>query len=113
MPRKATSIIRQSPVQISTVDDMTYIYIYLNEKQVQAEDMNENDSSSVKYEYDYNEIKGKTADIDIDEITKNPEKYMSVSVIEAQKEETPAMPNLEERVTAIEEVLLATMGGNQ
>ena len=38
---------------------------------------------------------------------------MNVSVIEAQKEETPAMPNLEERVTAIEEVLLATMGGNQ
>lgn len=110
---KATSIIRQSPVQISTVDDKTFIYIYLNEKQVQAEAMNENDSSSVMYEYDYNEICGKTADIDLEKISKNPEKYMNVSVIEAQKEETPAMPNLKERVTAIEEVLLATMGGNQ
>lgn len=110
---KAMTTERQEAVQISRVDDMTYVYIYLNEKEVKREALSENESETVQYEYDYNEIKGKTADIDIDEITKNPEKYMNVSVIEAQKEETPAMPNLEERVTAIEEVLLATMGGNQ
>lgn len=110
---KAMTTERQEAVQVSRVDDMTYVYIYLNEKEVKRVAIGENESDSTQYEYDYNEIKGKTADIDIDEITKNPEKYMSVSVIEAQKEETPAMPNLEERVTAIEEVLLATMGGNQ
>ena len=110
---KAMTIERQEAVQVSRVDDMTYVYIYLNEKEVKREALSENERDSTQYEYDYNEIKGKTADIDIDEITKNPEKYMNVSVIEAQKEETPAMPNLEERVTAIEEVLLATMGGNQ
>lgn len=110
---KAMTTKRQEAVQVSRVDDMTYVYIYLNEKEVKRVAIGENESDSTQYEYDYNEIKGKTADIDIDEITKNPEKYMSVSVIEAQKEETPAMPNLKERVTAIEEVLLATMGGNQ
>lgn len=110
---KAMTTEKQEAVQVSRVADMTYVYIYLNEKEVKREAIGENESDSTQYEYDYNEIKGKTADIDIDEITKNPEKYMSVSVIEAQKEETPAMPNLEERVTAIEEVLLATMGGNQ
>ena len=110
---KAMTIERQEAVQVSRVDDMTYVYIYLNEKEVKREALSENERDSTQYEYDYNEIKGKTADIDIDEITKSPEKYMNVSVIEAQKEETPAMPNLEERVTAIEEVLLATMGGNQ
>lgn len=110
---KAMTTERQEAVQVSRVDDMTYVYIYLNEKEVKREALSENESETLQYEYDYNEIKGKTADIDIDEITKNPEKYMSVSVIEAQKEEMPAMPNLEERVTAIEEVLLATMGGNQ
>ena len=109
---KAMTTEKQEAVQVSRVDDMTYVYIYINEKEVKREALSENESDSTQYEYDYNEIKGKTADIDIDEITKNPEKYMSVSVIEAQKE-TPAMPNLEERVTAIEEVLLATMGGNQ
>ena len=110
---KAMTTERQEAVQVSRVDDMTYVYIYLNEKEVKREALSENESDSTHYEYDYNEIKGKTADIDIDEIAKNPEKYMNVSVIEAQKEETQAMPNLEERVTAIEEVLLATMGGNQ
>lgn len=110
---KAMTTERQEAVQVSRVDDMTYVYIYLNEKEVKREAIGENESDSTQYEYDYNEIKGKTADIDIDEITKNPEKHMSVSVIEAQKEETPAMPNLEERVTAVEEILLATMGGNQ
>ena len=110
---KAMTTERQEAVQVSRVDDMTYLYIYLNEKEVKREALSENERDSTQYEYDYNEIKGKTADIDIDEITKSPEKYMNVSVIEAQKEETPAMPNLEERVTAIEEVLLATMGGNQ
>ena len=110
---KAMTTERQEAVQVSRVDDMTYVYIYLNEKEVKREALSENERDSTQYEYDYNEIKGKTADIDIDEITKNPEKYMNVSVIEAQKEETSAMPNLEERVTAIEEVLLATMGGNQ
>lgn len=110
---KAMTTERQEAVQVSRVDNMTFVYIYLNEKEVKREALSENESESTQYEYDYNEIKGKTADIDIDEITKNPEKYMNVSVIEAQKEETPAMPNLEERVTAIEEVLLATMGGNQ
>lgn len=110
---KATSTVKQQPVQVSIVDDKTFVYLYLNEKEVQREATDENDNNNVQYEYDYNEIKGKTADIDIDEITKNPEKYMNISVIEAQKEETPAIPNLEERVTAIEEVLLATMGGNQ
>lgn len=111
MTKKATSTVKQQTVQVSTVDDMTFIYIYLNEKQVQAEAMNENDSSSVMYEYDYNEIWGKTADIDLERITKNPENYMNVSVIEPQKSETTSMPTLEERVTAIEEVVLATMGG--
>ena len=110
---KAMTTERQEAVQVSRVDDMTYVYIYLNEKEVKSEALSENERDSTQYEYDYNEIKGKTADIDIDEITKSPERYMNVSVIEAQKEETPAMPNLEERVTAIEEVLLATMGGNQ
>ena len=110
---KAMTTERQEAVQVSRVEDMTYVYIYLNEQEVKREALSENENDSTQYEYDYNEIKGKTADIDIDEITKNPEKYMNVSVIEAQKEETPAMPNLEERVTAIEEVLLATMGGNQ
>lgn len=110
---KAMTTERQEAVQVSRVDDMTYVYIYLNEKEAKREALSENESDSTHYEYDYNEIKGKTADIDIDEITKNPEKYMNVSVIEAKKEETQAMPNLEERVTAIEEVLLATMGGNQ
>ena len=110
---KAMTIERQEAVQVSRVDDMTYVYIYLNENEVKREAIGENESDSTQYEYDYNEIKGNTADIDIDEITKNPEKYMNVSVIEAQKEETPAMPTLKERVTAIEEVLLATMGGNQ
>lgn len=110
---KAMTTERQEAVQVSRVEDMTYVYIYLNEKEVKRAELSENERETVQYEYDYNEIKGKTADIDIDEITKNPEKYMNVSVIEAKKEETPAMPNLEERVTAIEEVLLATMGGNQ
>ena len=110
---KAMTTERQEAVQVSRVDDITYVYIYINEKEVKREALSENESDSTQYEYDYNEIKGKTADIDIDEITKNPEKYMNVSVIAAQKEETSAMPNLEERVTAIEEVLLATMGGNQ
>ena len=110
---KATSTVKQSPVQVSRVDDMTYVYIYLNEKEVQREDSNEDGTKSTQYEYDYNEFCGKTADMDLERITKNPENYMDISVIEAQKEETPAMPNLEERVTAIEEVLLATMGGNQ
>ena len=110
---KATSIIRQSPVQISTVDDKTFVYIYINEKEVQREDSNEDGTKSTQYEYDYNEFCGKTADMDLERITKNPENYMDISVIEPQKNETSSMPNLEERVTAIEEVLLATMGGNQ
>ena len=110
---KAMTTEKQEAVQVSRVDDMTYVYIYLNEKEVQREDSNEDGTKSTQYEYDYNEFCGKTADMDLERITKNPENYMDISVIEAQKEETPAMPNLEERVTAIEEVLLATMGGNQ
>lgn len=113
MTRKATSTIKQQPVQVSTVDDTTYVYIYLNEKEVQREDASEDGTKSTQYEYDYNEICGKTADIDLERITKNPENYMNVSVIEPQKSETTSMPTLEERVTAIEEVVLATMGGNQ
>ena len=111
--KKAMTTERQEAVQVSRVEDMTYVYIYLNEKEVQREDSNEDGTKSTQYEYDYNEFCGKTADMDLERITKNPENYMDISVIEAQKEETPAMPNLEERVTAIEEVLLATMGGNQ
>lgn len=109
MTRKATSTIKQQPVQVSTVDDTTYVYIYINEKEVQREDASEDGTKSTQYEYDYNEFSFAGDSLSTDDIKAHPENYIDVSKVEKTKQE--ANPSLEERVSAIEEMLLADMGG--
>ena len=102
---------KQEAVQVSTVEDMTYVYIYLNEKEVKKEALSENEKETTQYEYDYNEFKFKNDTLNINDIKEHPENYMDeVKVVEKVHE---ASPTLEERVSAIEEVLLADMGGNE
>ena len=95
---KAMATEKQETVQVSKVEDTTYVYIYLNEKE------------TTQYEYDYNEFKFKNDTLDINDIKEHPENYMNeVKVIEKVHE---ASPTLEERVSAIEDMLLADMGGD-
>jgi hypothetical protein len=90
---------------------MTYVYIYLNEKEAKKEALSENEKETTQYEYDYNEFKFKNDTLDINDIKEHPENYMDeVKVVEKVHE---ASPTLEERVSAIEEILLADMGGNE
>lgn len=108
---KAMTTEKQEAVQVSKVEDMTYVYIYLNEKEVKREALSENEKESTQYEYDYNEFKFSKDALDINDIKEHPENYMDeVKVVEKVHE---ASPTLEERVSAIEEVLLADMGGNE
>lgn len=106
---KATSTIKQQPVQVSIVDDKTFVYIYINEKEVQREATDENDNNNVQYEYDYNEFSFSGNALDVNDIMEHPENYLETSTVEKKKQE--ANPSLEERVSAIEEMLLADMGG--
>lgn len=109
MTRKATSTVKQQPVQVSTVDDTKYVYIYINEKEVQREDASENGTKSTQYEYDYNEFSFSGNALDVNDIMEHPGNYLETSTVEKKKQE--ASPSLEERVSAIEEMLLADMGG--
>ena len=61
---KAMTTEKQEAVQVSTVEDMTYVYIYLNEKEVKKEALSENEKETTQYEYDYNEFKFKNVFID-------------------------------------------------
>ena len=107
---KAMTTEKQEAVQVSKVEDMTYVYIYLNEKEVKKEALSENEKETTQYEYDYNEFKFKNDTLDINDIKEHPENYMDeVKVVEKVHE---AVPTLEERVSAIEEMLLADMGGD-
>lgn len=108
---KATSTVKQSPVQVSTVDNTTYVYIYLNEKEVKREAIGENESDSTQYEYDYNEFSFSGDALDINDIKEHPENYMEALTVEKKVHE--AVPTLDERVSAIEEMLLADMGGEE
>lgn len=107
---KAMTTERQEAVQVSRVDDMTYVYIYLNEKEVKREAIGENESDSTQYEYDYNEFKFKNDTLDINDIKEHPENYMEALTVEKKVHE--AVPTIEERVSAIEEMMLAEMGGD-
>lgn len=109
MTRKATSTVKQQPVQVSTVDDATYVYIYINEKEVQREDASEDGTKSTQYEYDYNEFSFSGNALDVNDIMEHPGNYLETSTVEKKKQE--ANPSLEERVSVIEEMLLADMGG--
>lgn len=108
---KATSTVKQQPVQVSIVDGKTYVYIYLNEKEVQREDVSEDGTGtkSTQYEYDYNEFSFSGNAFDVNDIMEHPDNYLETSTVEKKKQE--ANPSLEERVSAIEEMLLADMGG--
>lgn len=107
---KATSTVKQSPVQVSTVDNTTYVYIYLNEQEVKREALSENEKESTQYEYDYNEFSFSDGTLDINDIKEHPENYMEALTVENKVHE--AAPSIEERVSAIEEMLLAEMGGD-
>ena len=107
---KATSTVKQSPVQVSRVDNTTYVYIYLNEKEVKREALSETESETVQYEYDYNEFRFSGDALDINDIKEHPENYMESFTVEKKVHE--AVPTIEERVSAIEEMLLAEMGGD-
>ena len=108
---KATSTVKQSPVQVSRVDDMTYVYIYLNEQEVKREALSENEKESTQYEYDYNEFSFIDGTLDINDIKEHPENYMEALTVEKKVHE--AVPTIDERVSAIEEMLLADMGGEE
>lgn len=108
---KATSTVKQSPVQVSTVDNTTYVYIYLNEKEVKREAIGESESDSTQYEYDYNEFSFSKDALDINDIKEHPENYMEALTVEKKVHE--AVPSIEERVSAIEEMLIAEMGGEE
>lgn len=69
---------KQQPV-IVVEKDKVYVYICLNEKKVTESHLDsENlEEKLTMYEYDYNEIIEDIGILDIDDVRKNPEKYLN------------------------------------
>lgn len=103
---------KQDSVQVCEVEGMVYVYIYLNEAK-QTEKNYFDDSETTVYTYDYNELKFKKGDADIEKIKANPENYMNISEITSDSDDYVGAPTIEERVSVIEELLLADLGGEK
>lgn len=69
---------KQQPV-IVVEKDKVYVYICLNEKKVTEShfDSENLETKLTMYEYDYNEIIEDIGILDIDDVRKNPEKYLN------------------------------------
>ena len=69
---------KQQPV-IVVEKDKVYIYICLNEKKVTESHLDSENSETklTMYEYDYNEIIEDIGILDINDVRKNPEKYLN------------------------------------
>lgn len=81
-------------VDIKKLDNEYYIYIYLNERIVEVEYSGQEKPYSC-YEYDYNEIRCGLNDIDIQDVTASPNKYLDWA--------PPKKLTLEEEVAMLKE----------
>lgn len=74
--RKIVSDKRMGKVDIRALDGLNYVYIYLNEKVVRMENHNSEGTYNA-FEYDYNEFVAREKEVDINDVRKNPEKYLN------------------------------------
>lgn len=81
-------------VDIKKLDSEYFIYIYLNERKVNINYDSQAEPYSC-FEYDYNEIRCGLDDIDIQDVTSNPTKYLNW--------QPPKELTLEEEVSKLKE----------
>lgn len=73
---RARFLEQQPPVRIVEKEDKVFVYLCLNET-VFEETYNDGDSyAATVYEYDYHEFVDDSENVDAEDITQNPEKYM-------------------------------------
>lgn len=97
---------QQAAVKIVERDGKAYVYICLNEEQ-KTEDFD--GQTETYYEYDYNEIIAPTDELPIEEIRKNPEKYLEYAYTPGEKPltEEEALALAKQEKIARSKVLLA------
>lgn len=70
----------QPPVNVVNMDGILYIYICLNGRICENEESwNSEGEKETYYEYDYQELVKKEGEIDLDDLDKYPEKYVTLT----------------------------------
>ena len=79
---KVKSDVQQPSFNYKTLGGIDYVYLYVNEAQSVNESTCTYDASGIaephiEYEYDFNEFSAKSGTLPLDEIKKNPVKYIN------------------------------------
>lgn len=95
MPIKARFFDPQPPVKVVDDGDLVYIFICLNEEQKTEK----YDGEITSYlECDYNEFREEKSQIDLEDVMKNPEKYLVYSAKQDKQDIVTRLEALEKRV---------------
>lgn len=95
MPIKARFFDPQPPVKVVDDGGFVYIFICLNEEQ-KTEKYDEETTSYL--EYDYNEFREEKSQIDLEDVMKNPEKYLVYSAKQDKQDIVTRLEALKKRV---------------
>ena len=94
MPIKARFFDPQPPVKVVDDGGFVYIFICLNEEQKTEK----YDEETTYLEYDYNEFREEKSQIDLEDVMKNPEKYLVYSAKQDKQDIVTRLEALEKRV---------------
>lgn len=95
MPIKARFFDPQPPVKVVDDGDVVYIFICLNEEQKTEK----YDGEITSYlEYDYNEFREEKSQINLEDVMRNPEKYLVYSAQQDKQDVVARLEALEKRV---------------
>lgn len=93
--RKIVADVKKEKVDIRAFGKANFVYIYLNEKPIKIESYDGAEPYDA-FEYDYNEFVVDEADIDINDVKTNPEKYLDfVPLTSVSFEETQTDFNID------------------
>lgn len=105
---KVKSDVQQPSFNYKSLYGIDYVYLYVNETQSVNESTCTYNASGIaephiEYEYDFNEFSAKSGTLPLDEIKKNPVKYINYP--------SDTSTSLETRVTDLEVFMNALLGG--
>lgn len=105
---KVKSDVQQPSFNYKSLDGIDYVYLYVNEVQNVNESTCTYDASGItephiEYEYDFNEFSAKSGTLPLDEIKKNPVKYINYA--------PDTSTSLETRVADLGVFMNALLGG--